>query len=237
MQLLRRMKSKNSLATHKNCFDRSQSYVRKSILSNMYGYQKLELYCSQYKKLKTFVASNCCNGTTLQSNMTIHSAQDSNRKRKLKFRYNLSYLHSLIALIFCTIMSYWNPFQINIGALALSSSDTQLPASVSSSSYPQISPSRQLTEKLLNLDLGYNVLNSEMLRQGIGYSLETLDGEENNQTPIAAESRIDSFNRHDYGDDWEDDYSGGEEVVEEALPTPQHLGNSNLIVISIYFRI
>ena len=76
-----------------------------------------------------------------------------------------------------------------------------------------------------------------MLRQGMGYSLETLDDEENNQTPIVAESRIDSFNRHDYGDDWEDDYSGGEEVVEEALPTPQHLGNSNLIVMNNYFCI
>jgi hypothetical protein len=201
----------------------------------MYGYQKLELYCSQYKKLRTFVASNDYNGTTLQSNMTIHPAEDSNRKRKLKFRYNRNYLHSLIALIFCTVMSYWNPLQINIGALALSSSDSQLPASISSSSYPKPSPSRHLTEKLLNLDLGYNVLNSEMLRQGMGYSLETLDDEENNQTP--AESRIDSFNRHDYGDDWESDYSGGEEVAEESLPTPQHFGNSNLIVIHIYFRI
>ena len=134
-------------------------------------------------------------------------------------------------MILCTIMSYWNPLEINIGALALSSSDTQLPASVSSSSYPPNSPSRQLTEKLLNLDLGYNVLNSEMLRQGIGYSLETLDDEEDNQTPIVAESRIDSFNRHHYGDDWEEDFSDGEDAVEEALPIPQHLVNSNLILI------
>ena len=37
-----------------------------------------------------------------------------------------------------------------------------------------------------------------MLRQGMGYSLETLDEEEN--TPIA-EARIDNFNRHNFGDD------------------------------------
>ena len=60
-----------------------------------------------------------------------------------------------------------------------------------------------------------------MLRQGMGYSLETLDEDE--AAPVA-ESRMDSFNRHDFGDEWEDDFEGREENFEESLPTPEHLG-------------
>lgn len=93
-----------------------------------------------------------------------------------------------------------------------------MPPSVSYSSNPR--SSKELTAKLLNLDLGYSVLNSEMLRQGMGFSLESLDEE-----PVVAESRMDTFNRHDYGsEEWEDDFQDDdEEGVEESLPTPQHL--------------
>ena len=223
------MKSRNSSASHqKNFFDSKKQSVRKPSQSssspNMYAYQKLELYCSQYKKLKSFVMFSKDERQKSQTKIMIHSANDLKRKRKPKFRCNLNYLHSLIALILCTIVSMlWNnPFQLNVGVLGLSSSDTQLPSAIARSTpaAPKTEHSRALTEKLLNLDLGYNVLNSEMLRQGIGYSLETLDEEEN--SPVA-ESRIDSFNRHDFGDEWEEDFHE-EEHLEESLPNPEHLG-------------
>ena len=54
--------------------------------------------------------------------------------------------------------------------------------------------SRDLTKKLLKMDLGYNVLNNEMLRQSIGVSVDTLD------------------NLEDESND-----------NEERLPIPQHL--------------
>ena len=226
------MKSRNSSASYKkNSFDFKKQSVRKPFQSssspNMYAYQKLELYCSQYKKLKSFVMSSK-NEKLAHTNTMIHSANDLKRKRKTKFRYNLNYLHSLIALIFCTIVSVlWNnPFQLNIGVLGLSSSDSQLPSAIAMStpSSPKTDKSRALTEKLLNLDLGYSVLNNEMLRKGMGYSLETLDEDEN--TPIA-ESRSDNFNRHDFGDEWEDDFEVEEENFGESLPKPEHLGKLN----------
>ena len=181
----------------------------------MYGFQKLELCCSQYKKLKSFVSSNRKTGA---SKMVEPPKSDVNKKqRKTRLSYNLNYLHSFTALILCTILSYWNPLNINIGVFGLSS-DSQMPPSVSLSSTPN-SHSRQLTEKLLNLDLGYNVLNSEMLRQGMGLSLESLD-EDNDQH--FAESRMDSFNRHDHGTEWTDDFYS--DSADEILPSPQHLG-------------
>ena len=228
------MKSRNSSTSHqKNFFDSKKQSVRKpsqsSTSPNMYAYQKLELYCSQYKKLRSFVMLSK-NEKQAQTKTMIHSANDLKRKRKTKFRYNLNYLHSFIALIFCTIVSmFWNnPFQLNIGVLGLSSSDSQLPSAIAMSTptSPKTDKSRALTEKLLNLDLGYNVLNNEMLRQGMGYSLETLDEDENSP---AAESRMDSFNRHDFGDEWEDDFEGKDENFEESLPTPEHLGKVNKV--------
>ena len=227
------MKSKNSSTSHqKNFFDSKTLSVRKSSQSssspNMYAYQKLELYCSQYKKLKTFVMSSK-NEKQAQTKTMIHSANDLKRKRKTKFRHNLNYLHSFMALVFCTIVSmFWNsPFQLNVGVLGLSSSDTQLPSAIAMSTpdSPKTDKSRDLTEKLLNLDLGYNVLNNEMLRQGMGYSLETLDEDEN--TPIA-EARIDNFNRHDFGEEWEDDFHVEDENLGESLPKPEHLGKVDL---------
>ncbi len=35
--------------------------------------------------------------------------------------------------------------------------------------------SRDLTKQLLKMDLGYNVLNNEMLRKSMGVSVDTLD--------------------------------------------------------------
>ena len=64
-----------------------------------------------------------------------------------------------------------------------------------------------------------------MLRQGMGLSLETLDDiDEKDEEMPRAQSRMDSFNRHDYGDeDWVDDFHDDEDdQVEEYLPTPQH---------------
>lgn len=218
MQSSRNMKSQttSSVTCQKNYFYSNKVNVRKSF-SNMYGFKKLELYCSQYKKLKNFVSSSR-NTTGEQLNMTPHPTYDASRKRKTRISYNLNYLHSFTALILCTIVSYWNPLNINIGVFALSS-DSQMPPSISSSSTPN-SHSRALTEKLLNLDLGYNVLNSEMLRQGMGFSLESLEEDDNQHF---AQSRMDSFNRHDYGTEWGDDFYSEEESADETLPTPQHL--------------
>ena len=193
----------------------------------MYGLQKLELYCSQYKKLKNFVSlsSNRNDSEKMQRKSNPPSSANSSRKQRTRKQkssiFNQNYLHSVLMLIVCSMMSYWNPLHISIGALALSSSDSQMPSS--HGSHPR--SSKELTEKLLNLDLGYNVLNSEMLRQGIGFSLETLD-----KSPDVAESRMDSFNRHDYGgDDWEEDFHvDDEEDVEESLPIPQHLSKFSL---------
>ena len=46
---------------------------------------------------------------------------------------------------------------------------------------------------------------------------------------LLPQSRMDSFNRHDYGDeDWVDDFHDeDDDHVEEYLPTPQHLGMDN----------
>ena len=54
-------------------------------------------------------------------------------------------------------------------------------------------------------------------------------GEKDEEMP-RAQSRMDSFNRHDYGDeDWVDDFHDeDDDHVEEYLPTPQHLGIDNL---------
>ena len=182
----------------------------------MYNCQKIVLDCGQYKKLKDFVTYNRNRG---EKSKIKNSTYDASKKRRMRLNHNLNYLHSFTALIFCSVLSYWNPLNLNVGVFALSS-DSQMPPSVSLASYPN-SYSRNLTEKLLNLDLGYNVLNSQMLRQGIGLSIEALDTDEDQHI---AESRMDSFNRHDRGTEWEDDFYGEEESAVETLPTPQHLG-------------
>ena len=222
----------SSTSCTKNKYYSKKLSVRKVGASTMYGNQRLELHCDQYKKLKNFVSLNWKTDSSPKKISTmIHPAKISNRKTRSSLScYNLSYLHPIIALIVCTILSYWNPLQLNIGASALSSSDSQISSSSSFLPPQNTHRSRQLTEKLLNLDLGYNVLNSQMLRQGMGLSLETLDdnGEKDEEMP-RAQSRMDSFNRHDYGDeDWVDDFHDeDDDHVEEYLPTPQHLGMDN----------
>ena len=57
-----------------------------------------------------------------------------------------------------------------VGSCEGLSSDPRLPPAA-----PQTpnDPSRRLTEQLLGLDLGYNVLNAEVLRQSMGVNLNT----------------------------------------------------------------
>ena len=76
------------------------------------------------------------------------------------------------------------------------SSDPRLPPPQPS----RMSSSRQLTEKLLGLDLGYNVLNSEKLRQSMGVNLDRIS------------------DRSDDGD-----YIYVDEDDGETLPAPQSL--------------
>ena len=118
------------------------------------------------------------------------------------------------------------------------SSDSDMPLSISR--FPHNSPSRKLTKELLNLDLGYSVLNSEMLRQGIGFTLDSLDTE-HKKDQLIAESRMDSFNRHDRGNEWSEEFYSHEDDddfhlgAEEPLPTPQPLGKNDLNGIIFLF--
>jgi hypothetical protein len=75
-----------------------------------------------------------------------------------------------------------------------------LVASVSSQS-PSEESSRDLTKKLLKMDLGYNVLNNEMFRKSMGVSVDSLD---------------------DLDDD-DDSVAEGSHRRDERLPVPQHL--------------
>ena len=65
--------------------------------------------------------------------------------------------------------------------------------------------SRELTRSLLSLDLGYSVLNEELMRRSIGVDVDRLD-----------------VLPDDDGNDATDD-AAGEEFF-ETLPQPQHLG-------------
>ena len=99
-------------------------------------------------------------------------------QRKSKLPYNQNYLLS-VAIIIVTYLST---------SFALSS-DSDMPLSISRS--PHNSPSRKLTKELLNLDLGYSVLNSEMLRQGIGFTLDSLDKDHKKDQPTFIDIRFD----------------------------------------------
>ena len=66
--------------------------------------------------------------------------------------------------------------------------------------------SRELTRSLLSLDLGYSVLNEELMRRSVGVDVDRLDALPDDDDGI------------DGGSDAE-----GEEFF-ETLPQPQHLG-------------
>ena len=96
------------------------------------------------------------------------------------------------------------PWRLKAACLAVA---LLLPAATLSQS---LASSKDLTKKLLNMDLGYNVLNSEMLRKSIGVSVDTLD------------------DLDDDGDDDGDDHRVGRggarfDDDDERLPRPQHL--------------
>ena len=96
------------------------------------------------------------------------------------------------------------PWRLKAACLAVA---LLLPAATLSQS---LASSKDLTKKLLNMDLGYTVLNSEMLRKSIGVSVDTLD------------------DLDDDGDDDGDDHRVGRggarfDDDDERLPRPQHL--------------
>ncbi len=68
--------------------------------------------------------------------------------------------------------------------------------------------SKSLTKELLNLDLGYNVLNNEMLRRNIGVSVDKIDEH-------AQSSPNSKFDSGEFSSDFEDEL--------EELPSPARL--------------
>ena len=66
--------------------------------------------------------------------------------------------------------------------------------------------SRELTRSLLSLDLGYSVLNEELMRRSVGVDVD----------------RLDALPDDDDGIDGSSDAEG--EEFFETLPQPQHLG-------------
>ena len=77
--------------------------------------------------------------------------------------------------------------------------------SISAAAAATTTKSRELTRSLLSLDLGYSVLNEELMRRSIGVDVDRLD-----------------VLPDDDGNDATDD-AAGEEFF-ETLPQPQHLG-------------
>ena len=97
---------------------------------------------------------------------------------------------------------------------AAAATSTSLPAtnsSFSSSEARSTALSRSLTELLLGLDLGYNVLNSEKLRKSMGVNLDLLEEQ--------SRRRLDRADDYIYVDDIEDD--GSDDL--ETLPSAQAL--------------